>query len=210
VTASDKPVEAASVALLKVKDSSTVKLEVTDKQGNFQFENIKPGNYLVRADVLGYKKIFSSSFEVSNTNSTVHLDDIKLTEELKELMAVNVTANRPLIENKADKTVVNVDASPTNTGLTALEVLEKSPGVNVDNDGNIKMKGKQGVKILIDGKPSYLQGQDLVNYLRNLPANQLDQIELMTQPPQNMTRRVTRASSTSKQKRIRITVLMAA
>ena len=182
VTASDKPVEAASVALLKIKDSSTVKLEVTDKQGNFQFENIKPGNYLVRADVLGYKKIFTPSFEVGNTNSTVHLDDIKVTEELKELMAVNVTANRPLIENKADKTVVNVDASPTNTGLTALEVLEKSPGVNVDNDGNIKMKGKQGVKILIDGKPSYLQGQDLVNYLRNLPANQLDQIELMTQP----------------------------
>ncbi|HYK45237.1 MAG TPA: TonB-dependent receptor [Parafilimonas sp.] len=182
VTASEKPVEAASIALLKIKDSSTVKVEVTDKQGNFQFENIKPGNYLVQADVLGYKKIFTPSFQVSNTNSTVHLDEIKLTEELKELMAVNVTANRPLIENKADKTVVNVDASPTNSGLTALEVLEKSPGVNVDNDGNIKMKGKQGVKILIDGKPSYLQGQDLVNYLRNLPANQLDQIELMTQP----------------------------
>jgi len=63
-----------------------------------------------------------------------------------------------------------------------LEVLEKSPGVSVDNDGNIKMKGKQGVKILIDGKPTYLSGQDLVNYLRNLPSNQLDQIELMTQP----------------------------
>jgi outer membrane receptor protein involved in Fe transport len=87
-----------------------------------------------------------------------------------------------LIENKIDKTVVNVDASTTNTGLSALEVLEKSPGVQVDNDGNIKLRGKQGVIIMIDGKPAYLSGQDLTNYLRNLPANQLDQIELMTQP----------------------------
>jgi hypothetical protein len=78
---------------------------------------------------------------------------------------------------------VNVDASPTNTGLSALEVLEKSPGVTVDNDGNISLKGKQGVQIFIDGKPAYLSGQDLVNYLRNMPSNQLDQIEIMTQPP---------------------------
>jgi len=85
-------------------------------------------------------------------------------------------------ENKIDKTVVNVDASQTNTSLSALEVLEKSPGVTVDNDGNIKLKGKQGVIIMIDGKPAYLSGQDLTNYLRNLPSNQLDQIELMTQP----------------------------
>ena len=93
-----------------------------------------------------------------------------------------MTAKRPLIENKIDKTVVNVDASPTNTGLTALEVLEKSPGVTVDNNGNINLKGKQGVTILIDGKPTYLNGEDLTNYLKNLSANQLDQIEIMSQP----------------------------
>jgi outer membrane receptor protein involved in Fe transport len=96
---------------------------------------------------------------------------------------VTVVGKRPLIENKIDKTVVNVDASPTNAGLTALEVLEKSPGVMVDNDGNVSLKGKQGVVIMIDGKPTYLSPQALANYLKNMPASQLDQVEIMSQPP---------------------------
>src|SRR5205085_2107183 len=89
---------------------------------------------------------------------------------------------RPVNEQKIDKTVVNVDASPTNTGLSALEVLEKSPGVTIDNNNNISLKGKQGVIILIDGKPTYLTGENLANFLKNLSANQLDQIEIMSQP----------------------------
>ena len=99
------------------------------------------------------------------------------------LSQVTVVGRRPPIENKIDKTVVNVDASPTNGGLTALEVLEKSPGVMVDNDGNISLKGKPGVKIFIDGKPTYLSPTDLANYLKNMSASQLDQIEIMSQPP---------------------------
>src|SRR5678815_3511313 len=79
--------------------------------------------------------------------------------------------------------VVNVEASVTNMGATALEVLEKSPGITVDKDGNISLKGKDGVMVLIDGRQSYLGGADLANYLRSLNANQLDQIEIMTNPP---------------------------
>ena len=78
--------------------------------------------------------------------------------------------------------MVNVDASVTNVGSTAMEVLEKSPGISVDRDGNISLKGKQGVIILMDGKPTYLSGADLANLLRNMPASQLDQIEIMSQP----------------------------
>ncbi len=78
--------------------------------------------------------------------------------------------------------MVNIDASPTNTGLSAFEILEKSPGITIDNNDNISLKGKQGVIILMDGKPAYLSGKDLSNYLRSLPANQLDQVEIMTQP----------------------------
>jgi outer membrane receptor protein involved in Fe transport len=180
ISIAGKGAEAASLSLIKSKDSSLVKLEISDKQGNFEFDNIKNGNYFLQAEVVGYKKFFSPAFEVNGKN--IKLDDIKLTEDEKQLATVNVTTIKPLIENKMDKTVVNVDASTTNTGLSALEVLEKSPGVSVDNDGNIKLKGKQGVIIMIDGKPAYLSGQDLTNYLRNLPSNQLDQIELMTQP----------------------------
>jgi outer membrane receptor protein involved in Fe transport len=84
---------------------------------------------------------------------------------------------------KPDKTVVNVDAAVTNVGATALEVLEKSPGITIDRDGNISLKGRQGVMVLIDGKPSYLSGTELTNLLNSMAANQIDQIELMTNPP---------------------------
>src|SRR5688500_16416283 len=78
--------------------------------------------------------------------------------------------------------VVNVEAAPTNAGASALEVLEKSPGVSVSNDGVISLKGKQGVIVMMDGKPTYLSAADLANVLKNLPASAVDQIEIMTNP----------------------------
>ncbi len=178
----NKGIDAATVSLLKAKDSSLAKIDVSDKSGAYEFENIHEGKYLIKIEAIGYKTSFSNAVELIAENTTAKIDDIKLIAADQSLNELTVTTHRPLIENKIDKTVVNVDASPTNTGLSAMEVLEKSPGVTVDNDGNIKLKGKQGVKIFIDGKPSYLGGQDLTNYLKNLSANQLDQIEIMTQP----------------------------
>ena len=101
----------------------------------------------------------------------------------KSVGAVTVTARKPLIEQKIDRMVVNVDAAVTNVGATALEVLEKSPGITVDKDGTISLKGKQSVQVYIDGKPAYLSGLDLVNLLSNMNATQLEQIEIMTNPP---------------------------
>ena len=178
VKSEEKAIDAATVSLLKTKDSSIAKIAVTDKNGLFEFEKISNGNYLLQVEAIGYNKFLKSV----SVNGTSHAGNIQLTANAQSLNGVSVSATRPLVEIKIDKTVVNVDASPTNTGLSALEVLEKSPGVTVDNDGNITLKGKQGVRIFIDGKPAYLSGQDLTNYLKNLPSNQLDQIELMTQP----------------------------
>ena len=87
-----------------------------------------------------------------------------------------------MIEQKIDRMVVNVDVSITNVGSTALEVLEKSPGVSVDKDGNISLKGKSKVMVMIDDKPSYLSGAELANLLSNMNSNQLSQIEIMTNP----------------------------
>lgn len=180
VKADAKPIEAATISLLKLKDTSLVKIAVTDKNGVYEFEKIKEGSYFLQAEAVGFKKMLTP-IRV-NENTITNVDEIKLTSEQQNLSNVSVSARRPLIENKIDKTVVNVDASPTNTGLSALEVLEKSPGVTVDNNGNISLKGKRGVIILIDGKPAYLSGEDLTNYLKNMSSNQLDQIEIMSQP----------------------------
>src|SRR5688572_33298872 len=89
-------------------------------------------------------------------------------DSAKTLKAVTVTAKRPLIEQKADRTIVNVEAAITNAGSNALEVLEKSPGVTVDKDGLISLKGKEGVMVLIDNRPTQLSGPDLANMLRNM------------------------------------------
>lgn len=178
-SADKKAVEAATISLLKAKDSALVKVEVTDKNGLFEFENIETGNYLLKAEAIGYEKLFTIVEVAENNNAHT---DLVLNTAAQSLAGVSVSARRPLIENKIDKTVVNVEASPTNTGLSALEVLEKSPGVTVNNDGAISLKGKQGVRIFIDGKPAYLSGSDLTNFLRNMSSSQLDQIEIMSQP----------------------------
>ncbi|HNP24337.1 MAG TPA: TonB-dependent receptor [Panacibacter sp.] len=179
----NKIVEAATVYLLNAKDSTVQKMAITDKTGLFEIDKIKPGDFLLKIQAVGYETYITGHLNIDATKQFADAGTIQLHAVAQSLKAVSVAAQRPLVETKIDKTVVNVDASPTNTGLSALEMLEKSPGVTVDNDGNISLKGKQGVMIFIDGKPAYLSGQDLTNYLKNMPANQLDQIEIMSQPP---------------------------
>ena len=180
---SQKTVEAATVSLLKAKDSSVLKFTVTSKEGAYSFDGINYGQYLVSVTVVGHQKSFSPVFEISSTNETAQVKPIELIAQAKSLGGVTVTARKPLIEQRIDRMVVNVEASVTNVGSSALEVLEKSPGISVDKDGNISLKGKQGVMVLIDGRPTQLGGADLANLLRSLNANQLDQIEIMTNPP---------------------------
>ncbi|MCE3281964.1 MAG: TonB-dependent receptor, partial [Chitinophagaceae bacterium] len=177
-----KAIEAATVSLLKADDQALVKISVTDKDGRFEFDRIPEGKFILSISAAGYGLLKSAPVEVTTTAQLVDAGAFAAQPAASMLAGVEVVSKRPLIENRIDKTIVNVDASPSNTGLSALEVLEKSPGIVIDNNDNISVKGKSGVIILIDGKPSYLSGQDLANFLRNMPSNQLDQIEIMTQP----------------------------
>ena len=177
-----KPLDGVTIALSKSTDTTIVQHAITDKAGNFEMVNLPTGKYRVTFTHIGYTS-FHSPAEISPAKPQTTLSPIRLQAADASLSQVTVVGHRPPIENKIDKTVVNVDASPSNSGLTALEVLEKSPGVTVDNDGNISLKGKAGVIILIDGKPTYLNATDLSNYLKNMPASNLDQVEIMSQPP---------------------------
>ncbi|HSU49316.1 MAG TPA: outer membrane beta-barrel protein, partial [Segetibacter sp.] len=172
---------AVTVTLLKAKDSALAKVAVSDKEGAFEMINIPEGKYYIVASSVGFTKTNSQLVDVTGAKA-FKVPELVLRGTAKAMSEVTVQARRPLIENKIDKMVVNVDASPTNAGATAMEVLEKSPGITVDRDGNISLKGKQGIIVLMDGKQTYLSGQDLANLLRNMPASQLDQIEIMTQP----------------------------
>lgn len=176
------PAEGATVVLLRLKDSTLLKRTLARKDGSYVFEEVPQGSYRVAATSSGHRKSFSEKLELSG-QQTVQVPPLQLTAANNELTNVTVTAKRPLIEQKIDRTIVNVEAAITNAGASALEVLEKSPGVSVDRDGNISLKGKEGVMILLDGRPTQLAGADLAALLRNLNANQLDQIEIMTNPP---------------------------
>ncbi|MDI9869359.1 outer membrane beta-barrel family protein [Flectobacillus roseus] len=177
-----KIVEFPTATLLKAKDSTLVKGALGDANGHFEFESVNAGEYLVSVTQMGYKKFFTPKIIISEGNNNINLASIVLVEESKQLGEVTVSAQKPFIERQVDKTVVNVENSIMAAGSTALEVLERSPNVMIDKDGNISLKGKQGVRVMIDGKISYLSGQDLANFLRNLSAEQLAQIEIMTNP----------------------------
>lgn len=178
--ANNKPVEFATVTLLKAKDSSLVKGAIADINGKYEFEQVKQGKYLIAAVSVGMTKAYSKVFDVAG--SPVRMPALSLEASSKTLKGVDVTARKPFIEQKADKMVVNVESSITAAGGSAMEVLEKSPTINVDKDGNISMKGKGGVIIMIDGKPTNMSSQDVAELLKSMPASNLDQIELISNP----------------------------
>lgn len=182
VTGNQLAIESATINLLNAADSSIAKIALSDKTGQFEIAKLADGKYLVKIQSVGYELYYSNPFELSNSNNSYDLGKVALTGNSK-LKDVVVTSKKAFIEQKLDKTIVNVDAAPTNAGLTALEILEKSPGVSVDKDGNVSLKGKQGVLVLVDGKPTYLSGTDLATMLKNMPGSNLDQIEIMTNPP---------------------------
>lgn len=173
-------IPSATVSLLKAKDSALVKLAVSDKTGTYEFINIKEGEYFIQVTSVGFGKSLSKKFTLSGTE--VEIPSIALREQARNMNEVTVSAKKPFIETKLDKTIVNVDASPTSAGSTALEVLEKSPGIMVNTDGVISLRGKQGVIVMVDGKPTYLSPADLANLLKNMPASALETIEIMTNP----------------------------
>jgi hypothetical protein len=179
---SQRPIQSASVSLLRAKDSSLVKIAVTDKEGKYEFEKILEGKFLLSVSSIGFQKRFGQALEITADNAAFKAESIRLAAESRSMEGITVTAKKPFIESKIDKTVVNVDASPTSAGSTALDILEKSPGITVDNDGNISLRGKQGVIVMMDGKQTFLSAADLANLLRNMPASALDQIEIMTNP----------------------------
>ncbi|MEO6136152.1 MAG: outer membrane beta-barrel family protein [Ginsengibacter sp.] len=170
----------ATLSLLNIKDSSEIKLAVSTKTGDYSFEQVNAGSYLVKASFTGYRTAWSDRIEVNN--SVINVAPFKLIPAMAELKNVTVALRKPLIEMKADKMIMNVEGTINATGSDLLELLRKSPGINIDKDDNISMNAKNGVQVYIDGKPSPLTGQDLANYLKSLQSSQVATIEFITNP----------------------------
>jgi iron complex outermembrane recepter protein len=178
----NKAAAKATVSLLRAKDSVAVKLSVPDDKGLYEFENIKDGDYLVSVTYTGYKKIYGAVFAITETTKIVVAPNMILQPSATALADVTVQARKPFIERKIDRLVVNVENSIVSAGSTALEVLEKSPGVMINQESGINLKGKSGVNIMIDGKPTPMSGTDLITYLKSIPSANIERIEIITNP----------------------------
>jgi iron complex outermembrane receptor protein len=177
---SGKALAAVTVSLLKAKDSSMLKAEVSDADGKFSF-NAPAGSYLLSYATLGFEKTFSQPFTVAE-GASLTIPTVLLKAASNKLQAVTVTSKKPMIEVKADKMIFNVENSINATGSNALELLQKSPGMMVDNNDNISMKGKTGVKVYVDGKLMQLDSKELAAYLKTINSNDIEAIEMISNP----------------------------
>ena len=176
-----KALQSVTVSLLQAKDSSLVKADVTDANGQFQIASSKTGKFLLSYSIIGFEKKFSEIFDLQN-GQNYQTAATALLPAAKKLQDVTVTSRKPMIEIKADKTIFNVENSINATGSNALELLQKSPGIQVDNNDNITMKGKTGVKVYVDGKMTQLNTKDLAAYLKGINSNDVEAIEMISNP----------------------------
>lgn len=180
----NEPVPGATLRLLQAKDSALMETKTARDNGRFEFTGLKDGVYLLSITAAGSQKYVSAPLTLAGDRPQLALPAIILLPQKKgNLQEVVVVAKKPLIEQDIDKTIVNVESMISASTSNTLEVLEKTPGITVDANGEISLQGSSGVNVLIDGRPTYMSGRDLAAYLRSLPGGMLDKIELMPNPP---------------------------
>ncbi|MBL0152456.1 MAG: outer membrane beta-barrel protein [Chitinophagaceae bacterium] len=169
-------ISAASILLLRQSDSALVKSSLSDKEGIFMFREVPPAKYILEITLVSHKRVY---VQAEMTGKDLAMEPIVLSPDATLLKEVKVIASKPFLEQKADKLIVNVEASATMAGSTALEILQKVPGVLVRND-QVTMVGKGAPAILIDGRIS--QYTDISQLLRDLSAANIEKIEVISNP----------------------------
>lgn len=177
------PLDFANVLLLNAADSIFIDGTTTLTEGRFDLNPAAAGDYLLRVEMLGFDTYYSDVFTLNSDTAAKDFAAIILTEGGIELATVNVTAEKPVFEQRIDRTVVNVENTITSAGLSALEILERSPGVLVNRQGGISMLGKNGVNVMINGRLNYMPQDALTDFLAGLSADNIVSIELITTPP---------------------------
>lgn len=179
ITGNGAPLAGAEVILQRADSSKLAKADITDSDGGFSLTGITTSKYIIKISAAGYTGYTS---EVLNITADVTLPEIKLTPKITDLKEVTISAQKPLIEIKNDKLIVNVENSIVNTGSSVFEVLGRSPGVMIDQSDNINLKGKPGVTIMMNGKIMPMQGSDLANLLKSMPSSSIEKIEIIANP----------------------------
>lgn len=175
-----QPATYATVTLHQTSDSLLVKGAITGDDGAYEIIGATVGQYFLKANLIGTGEAVSAQFDYAGGEQ--NLEPLKLKAAENQLAEVAVIARRPPVEVKADKTVLNVEGTVNSTGLNALELLRKAPGVTVDNNENLNIRGKNAVKVMIDGRDVPLDGKDLSALLKGTQASDIANIEIISNP----------------------------
>jgi len=176
---SNNTVEYANVVLYSKQDSSLVTGGITNAKGYFNIENIPFGQYYIDIDFIGYNKNRVESIQINNQHLNINLGKIKIQPALELLGEVEIEAERSRVEYKLDRKVITVDKDLNAVGGSAVDVLENVPSVQTDVDGEVSIRGSSNFLVLIDGRPSPLDGSDA---LQQIPASSIENIEIITNP----------------------------
>lgn len=176
-----KPMPYTNITLIRMKDSTIAGGTITDDNGFFKLEKLRPGMYIVKIQFIGYER-FITTIRLHPQTPIANLGTIQLKPAVTQLSEVEIIGEKPLVEFQLDKKIINVDKNIVTTGGNAVDVLRNTPSVEVDMDGNVLLRGSTNVNILIDGKPSTLVAGDKSTILEQIPASAIERIEIITNP----------------------------
>ncbi|MBS9524397.1 outer membrane beta-barrel protein [Litoribacter alkaliphilus] len=171
----------ANVALLEASSVKLVTGAVSDEDGRFSISTSQSGKFILKVSSIGFETFFTEPFEI-NGGDKIEFGTIQVEEEMSSLGEVEVRAARPEVTIEADKTTINIEGTVMAEGNTALDVVGRSPGVFVDQEGNINLNGRPGVTVMINDRQTYMSAQDLANFLRAMPAENIKSIEVINNP----------------------------
>jgi outer membrane receptor protein involved in Fe transport len=177
-----QPIEFATVALISLSTGKPVDGTMVDDKGNFTLQKVAAGQYKLNVSFLGYQLRTVENVTVASDNAEVKVGTVSLASDSKKLSEVVITGEKPLVEEKIDRTVYNAEKDITNAGGNAADVLQKVPALSVDTDGNVQLRGSSNVRVLINNKPSSIMAGSVADALKQIPADMIRSVEVITSP----------------------------
>jgi len=170
-----------TLTLRLTADSSIARSAASNGSGHYSFDKLAAGEYILGATFIGFQRQDNVKVRIA-TNEHLSAPVLVMRQAATNLGGVSVTAKKPFIERQVDKTVLNIESDVIAAGGTAFEALKRAPGITVDKDDNIQLRGKSGVTVMLDGKLTYLSSAQISTMLKNMPASSVQTIEVITQP----------------------------
>lgn len=178
----NEPVPFATIKVLNASDKKLLNGTIADADGKWVIKNVVEGEFLISISFIGYESIDQGPFKVTGKGESYDLGSTKLTSSATELDQVVVEGQRELIEDKVDRIVYNASQDKTTAGGDASDVLRRVPLLSVDLDGNVSLRGSGNITVLIDGKPSTITAGNLADALKQIPADEIESVEVITSP----------------------------